>query len=100
MKIHIYRIIQEGLNNIIKHADANLVILKVKKSNKAINISIQDDGKGFDYKKYKTDHNQSKGLGLVNIAEQVKILNGNLNINTALKKGTRLLITIPKEKSG
>ena len=61
-----------------------------------MNILVNDDGDGFDHKKYTADQTQSKGLGLAGIAEHVKILNGKLKIDTAPLKGTRLIVTIPK----
>jgi signal transduction histidine kinase/ligand-binding sensor domain-containing protein len=94
--IHIYRIIQEGLNNIIRHADAKNVFIKIKESESAVSIIIKDDGVGFNYKKYAVQQTQTKGLGLAGIAERVKILKGGLKIDTAHKKGTRLMVTIPK----
>ncbi len=94
--IHIYRIIQEGLNNIIRHANAKNVFIKIKNSYSTVKIVIKDDGEGFDYKKYAADYTQSKGLGLAGITERVKILNGDFKIDTVPHKGTKLIITIPK----
>ena len=94
-EIHIYRIIQEGLNNIVKHANAEQVDLKINHRKNLLEIFIEDNGIGFDYKKYSSDKVKTSGLGLAGIAERVKILEGDLNIVSAPKKGTRLNISIP-----
>jgi len=99
MEIHVYRIIQEALNNIIRHAEANNVSIKIKKSNHAVYIYIKDDGKGFDYNKCAAGLSQSKGLGLAGIAERVKILEGELSFDSVLNKGTTIKIKIPIFKS-
>ncbi len=94
-EIHIYRIIQEGLNNVIRHAKAKQVWIKISRTDDAVKILIKDDGKGFDPKKYDTELIPSSGLGLAGIAERVKILNGDCNIEAARKKGASLKISIP-----
>lgn len=94
-EIHIYRIVQEGLNNVIRHAEAKNVWIKISRADDAVKILIKDDGKGFDPKKYDSEQLSFSGLGLAGIAERVKILNGDWNIETARKKGASLKITIP-----
>jgi signal transduction histidine kinase/ligand-binding sensor domain-containing protein len=95
VEIHLYRIIQEALNNIVKHADAKNVFIIIKKLERAVNILIKDDGKGFDYKKYASDQSETVGLGLTGIMERVKILQGKLIFNSVLNKGTAIKIKIP-----
>lgn len=88
----IYRIIQEILNNAIKHAQANEVLIQLNKEGGEIIIHIEDDGKGFDTsKKY-------KGMGLENIRSRVNYLNGNMEIDSRLNGGTSFLITISENK--
>ena len=94
-EIHIYRIIQEGLNNVIRHAEAKNVWIKISRAEDFVQILIKDDGKGFAMENYDSEPIPSRGLGLAGIAERVKILNGNWNIGTTRKKGTSLKITIP-----
>lgn len=94
-EIHIYRIVQEGLNNVIRHAEAKHVWLKISRTDDDMKILIKDDGIGFDPKKYDSEQLLFSGLGLAGIAERVKILNGEWEIETARKKGTSLKITIP-----
>ncbi len=88
-KIHIYRIIQETLHNIYKHANATRVKISFKLKNNVICLSIEDDGSGFDVNKAKS------GIGLKNINSRIKEINGTLNINSAKSNGTTIKINIP-----
>lgn len=89
MKINIYRIIQEAIQNINKHANASLVIIQFNLINNQINLMIQDNGKGFVTKSV------VRGIGLKNIASRTKLLNGHFNLESEINKGTKLFITIP-----
>ncbi len=88
-KANVYRIIQESLQNIIKHAKAKKVILEFSIANTSIIISLKDDGVGFNTKKSKN------GIGLKNITSRIKKLNGTLVLTSKVNKGTLLSITIP-----
>lgn len=89
IKANVYRIIQESLQNIIKHAKAKKVILEFSIVNASIIISLKDDGVGFNTKKSKN------GIGLKNIKSRIKKLNGTLVLTSKVNKGTLLSITIP-----
>jgi len=97
VEINIYRIIQESLNNVIKHSEAKEVIVSVLKKEKEIRVNISDDGKGFDMKKYKLNSNR-KGFGLKGIEERVRLLNGEFNIESEVGKSTIIIIIIPLSK--
>ncbi len=88
-KINLYRIIQESLQNIYKHADAKLVKINFELKNNFILLEISDDGSGFDINRVK------KGIGLKNIASRVNDLGGDLDINSMRGKGTTVLVLIP-----
>jgi PAS domain S-box-containing protein len=88
----IYRFYQEGLNNVIKHAVASSVWINLDCSDGGINLSLEDNGSGFDRKK--VDY----GVGLHGIDERFTVLNGNLKIETTPGKGTRLSAFIPLAK--
>ncbi|WP_299272972.1 tetratricopeptide repeat-containing sensor histidine kinase [uncultured Psychroserpens sp.] len=88
-KINIYRIIQESLQNIYKHANANSVKISIQLKNNVICLSIIDDGDGFDVNKSK------KGIGLKNINSRVNEVEGKAEFNSILKEGTEVSITIP-----
>ncbi|TCI85389.1 tetratricopeptide repeat-containing sensor histidine kinase [Tenacibaculum sp. M341] len=88
-KANVYRIIQEALQNIIKHANAKNVHLIFYLDNESLAIKIKDDGVGFDTKKGK------KGIGIKNINTRVKKLDGTLLFDSKLNEGTELKIIIP-----
>ncbi|WP_176974416.1 tetratricopeptide repeat protein [Tenacibaculum sp. MAR_2010_89] len=88
-KANIYRIIQEALQNIIKHAKAKKVILDFSLKNQDLVIKIQDNGVGFNSKKGK------KGIGLKNIKTRIEKLKGSIEIKSEINVGTTLLINTP-----
>ncbi len=96
-EINFFRIIQEGMNNIIKHSNAGLASIEIIKNAHNIYLNISDDGQGFDLV---NGIEHSGGFGLSNILNRVKILNGVLNIETAKSEGTKLKIKIPVRKNG
>jgi len=93
VKINIYRIVQECLQNCVKHAKANNIDLRFETNDVYIKISIKDDGKGFSTKKGR------KGIGLKNISSRIEKLKGFYTIESEVKRGTTVLLTIPKDKS-
>ena len=94
-EVNIYRIVQEGLNNIIKHANAKKVLISISKNKKNVLLLIQDDGIGIDQIKIQNFKISSEGFGLRSLNERVKYLNGNVLINSKRGEGTTLTITIP-----
>ncbi|GAA5090951.1 hypothetical protein GCM10023210_17800 [Chryseobacterium ginsengisoli] len=82
--IDIYRILQELLNNISKHANANDVDLSINRHNDDINIILSDDGIGFDVSK--------QGVGLKNVQERLQTLSGKINIDSQKDNGTTVII--------
>lgn len=89
IKVNVYRIIQETLQNTIKHAQAKNVILEFSSSDQELSVKIEDDGVGFNLKKSR------KGIGLKNMKSRVEKLNGTLEITSAMNKGTQIHIKIP-----
>jgi two-component system sensor histidine kinase DegS len=89
----LYRIAQEGLNNVVKHAGATRVQIRLKYDAHAISLEMSDDGKGFEPEAV----SQSGGFGLQGIQERVQQLGGILQIESALGSGTRLSVRIPLE---
>ena len=88
-KANVYRIIQEALQNIIKHSKASMVDISFKRDKNQVFIIIKDDGIGFDVKKGK------KGIGIKNIKSRIEKLKGNLSIKSEINVGTTLHIKIP-----
>ncbi|MBM2841898.1 MAG: response regulator receiver protein [Bacteroidetes bacterium] len=102
MAIHVYRIVQEGINNILKHAAATeaQVVIRVEKKN--IRITISDNGKGVPQESSgNTDGRRARlpdgqGFGLVGITERAKVLNGTVAMESTPGKGTTLAVIIPR----
>ncbi|WP_339658514.1 sensor histidine kinase [uncultured Polaribacter sp.] len=91
LEITIFRIVQELITNIIKHAEAKNATINISLYDKNLNIIIEDDGKGFDFKKV----NFKKGMGISSIKTRIKHLNGSFKIDSTLKKGSSIIIDIP-----
>jgi len=89
--IHIFRIIQELFQNIMKHSAARNVVVQISNNNKQLYITVEDDGKGFDMGEIK----KQDGIGLKNIEARIKLLKGNLDYKTSPGGGTSVLMTIP-----
>lgn len=94
-EIHLYRIVQEALNNIQKHSAAAEAHVTIELGEQQLLVTVQDDGKGFDATGIRSDHASLGGLGLDGIAERVKILGGEFRITSRVGQGTMLTITIP-----
>ena len=92
--INIYRIIQESLTNIIKHAKATKVDVTFKKNESSLSIIIKDNGRGFSVNKTEKLR-QSAGLGLSTMEERARLLGGDIRINTSVDKGTEVFLSIP-----
>ncbi|MBO9566701.1 MAG: tetratricopeptide repeat protein [Niastella sp.] len=91
MAITIYRIVQELVNNILKHAGAATALVQVEKNDANITITVEDDGKGFDTATIK----QAKGIGWDNIYSRVAYLKGRIDAQSEPGKGTSVLIELP-----
>ncbi|KGL61847.1 sensor histidine kinase [Polaribacter sp. Hel1_85] len=89
IEITIYRIVQELLNNIIKHSKATEVSLQLYNANNVIILIVEDNGIGF------TSENNKKGIGLLNITSRLDMVNGNVNFEPSPKSGTLVTIKIP-----
>jgi ligand-binding sensor domain-containing protein/signal transduction histidine kinase len=95
MEINVYRIIQEGLSNVVKHAAATEAIVHVGKTNAQVNILIKDNGRGFAVDAGSSAPAAGAGFGLISISERVKLLKGKSAVSSAPGKGTELRIQIP-----
>ena len=90
LQLNLYRILQEQLQNIVKHSEATVINVQLRyNSNKHIHLIIADNGKGFD------TNLTSKGIGLQNIKNRAETFSGDYIIKSAEGKGCELIVTIP-----
>jgi signal transduction histidine kinase/streptogramin lyase len=92
-EISIYRIVQEWLNNVVKHSRAPKARLVVRKDAGFVRMLLEDDGVGFEYDAVMK--RATAGFGLANLTERIRLLGGSLKIETASGKGTRLIVDLP-----
>ncbi|MDY0040605.1 MAG: PAS domain S-box protein [Desulforhabdus sp.] len=90
LKIVIYRIMQEALNNIAKHSKADRVDISLSKDDGRIQLTIEDNGCGFDVARMLSGHNNRHGLGLVSMKERTELSGGTFAIESAEQKGTTI----------
>ena len=95
LQINLYRLVQEALYNIKKHAEAKGVTVRLVASSPNLLLRIIDDGKGFDVKRWRAKSYTEKRMGLHSMIERVGLLNGSIDIRSRFRKGTAILITIP-----
>ena len=95
-EIIIYRIVQELLNNTIKHATATEVLVQIVRESERMSITVEDNGKGFDIQKLEN----SKGAGWANIKSRVDYLKGKLDLHSEKGKGTSVSIDCPLTAQG
>lgn len=93
IELTIYRLIQELVNNALKHADAKEISLKLSTQDKKIFFTFTDDGKGFNFNAVRND--PKRGLGLRNMESRLSVINGTLNIQSVVGNGTVTKIEIP-----
>ena len=90
LKIQIYRVIQEALNNIAKHSSANRARLMLNKNNKKIQLIVEDNGKGFDLKNVFGEDGHSSGMGLESMKERTELFEGMFRIKSDEGEGTMI----------
>ena len=99
-KITVYRIVQECLTNIAKHAQATHVSIEIGKQDDRVLFSVEDNGKGFDVKEAYSQDPGKKGLGLSAMYERARMLGGSLDIWSQEGTGTRITFTVPLDEGG
>ncbi len=84
----LYRILQEQLNNILRHSDADEVIVELRRTAHAIQLTVSDNGKGFDANSHKV------GMGLTNIRNRLELFNGKMKITSSPGQGCKLTVEL------
>ena len=87
----LYRVVQEALRNIAKHADARHVHVTLRRVEEEVQLAVADDGNGFNLAKAR-EH--GGGLGLRSIEERVRLMGGRLSIETAPRMGTTITVWV------
>jgi len=87
--------LQEALNNVSKHSNANQVRISLRKTNQAIEFSIKDNGRGFDVDAALSPENQRSGLGLVSMTKRTELSGGSLVIASDKETGTMIRASWP-----
>ncbi len=95
LKIVIYRISQEAMNNIAKHSKAGIVSLSLKKKETTIELTIQDNGRGFDLEATLSAESYTRGLGLNSMRERAEISGGSFSVESEIGKGTTIRVEWP-----
>lgn len=91
----LFNIIQESINNALKHAKAEHIWVRIKQTPTSIETVVEDDGRGFDLAKVKASYEKRGSFGLLNIEERATLVGGMAEMDSAPGKGTRVKVIIP-----
>ena len=94
-RITVYRVVQEALSNIERHAKAETVLVACNVSANELTIEIEDDGTGFDPEEVRQPRENGQGLGLLGMRERLSLLGGTCSVESQPGQGTRVLIRLP-----
>jgi len=94
-QVMIYRIFQEALTNIEKHAEASELFISIKEKNGRVEFRIEDNGKGFNVQQPWSKSSAERALGLTAMDERTRMLGGKLTITSQAGGGTRICVEIP-----
>lgn len=94
--IALFRVFQETLNNIMKHAAARQVKIEILKAEKCVDLTVSDDGKGFD----EASRNKPHSFGLRSIQERIKHLGGDVRITSEPGRGAQITVCVPLDDTG
>ncbi len=92
---HIYRIVQESVNNVLKHAQASTLDIIVKRSSGLFSVSVMDNGKGFTVHTVRSKESLVGGFGLFGMNERALIIGGSLKVQSEIGKGTIVALLLP-----
>ena len=100
IQVLIFKIIQELLFNVVKHARADNVGVTVRKKDRELQIMVDDDGVGFDVDESKAQFSQTDGFGLFSIRERLDHFGGRVEISSQPGEGTRITVSVPLIEKG
>jgi PAS domain S-box-containing protein len=93
--IALYRIAQEALANVAKHAQATTASVRLSRQDSMVAVVVEDDGRGFDVDAVRVGRKQGSGLGLVSMMERSQLLGGTFRVQSAIRGGTRVEAELP-----
>jgi len=99
-RINLFRIVQEALNNVVRHSEATSCNVVLRRADRGAEVVIRDDGKGFDPGALAREHEGRHGFGLTGIAERVRLLNGRMDLRSTPGGGTEITVHIPLDETG
>ncbi len=91
----VYRMVQEALTNVARHAAASRVVVRLERRESMVAAVVQDNGRGFEAEKLASTHLGERGVGLLGMRERVALLGGTFDIQSRPGRGTRLTTEIP-----
>ena len=94
-EITLFRIAQEALTNVARHAQAKRISLHVTRNGEQIGVTIEDDGRGFDVTRRRVEARAESRLGLAGMQERATLLGGTLEIESTPGEGTTLFVALP-----
>ncbi|HEY4612259.1 MAG TPA: PAS domain S-box protein, partial [Bacteroidota bacterium] len=98
LEVTLYRIVQEALNNIAKHADASEASVQVVRHTEGVRLTVEDSGKGFNTGAYSVSVDGRHGMGIVSMRERAASFHGTVVIDSAPSAGTTIVVEIPVQK--
>ena len=96
-EIHISRMIQESLNNIVRHSGAHRATVTISRVAEAVEIRVEDDGEGLS--KHRESAADGQGLGLIGIRERARLVGGDVRIESRQRRGTSIIVRLPVQIS-
>jgi len=96
-EITIFRVVQEALDNVVRHAHASYVRVVLDFQDGQVSVIVEDDGSGFDVANALATARQQKALGLISMRERAEMLGGTLQIESSIGRGTKVKLALPTE---
>ncbi|OFW62374.1 MAG: hypothetical protein A2Y74_07245 [Actinobacteria bacterium RBG_13_63_9] len=93
VELVLYRIVQEALSNVARHANASQALVRLTRRGRALRMVIDDDGRGFDVDAVR--RSRESGLGLFGMEERLALVGGSLRVESAVGRGTRVIAEVP-----
>jgi signal transduction histidine kinase len=89
--IHVYRVLQESLNNVVRHSGAREAYVRLRFSKDQLGLEVEDDGRGLNTP-------IKKGVGIVAMKERAELLGGTIEVSSVGTRGTRVRLVVPKSE--